>query len=117
MSGDNGCGILVPMSKATVSAVALGLALAAMLVSGSLTHALISHEHGGYHHVGESIVWQSLHGSMRHEDKKVLPTYSVLIVIAAVMLIPRANPARTPPPVVQDMIGLRRGILPHRKFG
>ncbi len=81
-------------------------------------HALVSHEHTNHHEAGESTAWQSLHASLRHDDKKALPVFNLLTVVGIVLIVLSANiPANRRIHVDTITNALRRGILPHRKFG
>jgi hypothetical protein len=99
----------------TLSAAILTL----LLVFGSSAHALVAHDHGEAHHHGkESIVWQSLHASLQHEDKKVVST-SYLLAIVGVALIVEFSLALTGQLRFVDSHtrALRRGVLRYRRFG
>ncbi len=107
------------MVFARVTPILFGLLLALTLALGNPAHALISHEHGSHHHEGESVVWQSLHSALRHEDKKMLPVFDTLAILGSVTLVVLALiRKREYVPVFYSLHdALRRGILPHRKFG
>ncbi len=100
------------------SPVVIAFALVLALVLGNPAHALIPHEHGDHHGAKESPVWQSLHAALRHEDKQALPVFSILVVLAR-LLTPSRVVARLAVETMTDSLFeyLRRGIVPHRKFG
>jgi hypothetical protein len=92
-----------------------------VLLLGNPAHAFIAHDHGHDHAHGgqESSVWQSLHGSLRHEEKEALPISDALLLIGSVALIVVARRQASGSPMRPSSIqnALKRGILPHRKFG
>ncbi len=98
-------------------AIMLGLFLSLSLIGGSLTHALVQHEHSDHHHAGESVIWQSLHNALLHEKKWVVPAVVSLSVLAVLISVSH-TPTRRAFTVVDSRIEyLRRGIAPHRVFG
>lgn len=106
------------MTRMRISEIVLGLVLACSLFFGGPVHALVPHEHSDHHNVGESPTWQSLHASLRHEDKKTLPLFNLLTIVGIVFVIGAVFvPARRLAFVDDATEMLRRGIVPHRKFG
>lgn len=100
-----------------IQVIAFGILLTLSLLLGNPAHALIAHDHG-HAHGAESTMWQMLHSSLRHEDKKILPV-SVSLMMLGIVLIVSATiiPTRRNRPMDAMMLALRRGIVPHRKFG
>ncbi len=100
-----------------IPVIAFGILLTLSLLFGNPAHALIAHDHG-HAHGAESTMWQTLHSSLRHEDKKILPV-SVSLMMLGIVLIASATiiPTRRNHPVDGALRALRRGIVPYRKFG
>lgn len=100
-----------------ILSVGTGLLIALTLVFGGSAHTLVPHTHSHAHSAGESVIWQSLHSALRHEDKSILPALPVLAIIAAVVgiLIGRV-PAERIIVVDSRFEYLRRGISPDRRF-
>ena len=107
------------MKFAQSAAVMIGAILAFSLISGGLMHALIPHDHGGHHHVGEtSSIWSSLHAALRHEDKQTLPIFNMLTVVALILVVRQLSLRREIDTHVDSLMEfLRRGIVPYRRFG
>ncbi|MBP9757215.1 MAG: hypothetical protein KBD06_01305 [Candidatus Pacebacteria bacterium] len=107
------------MFRATtfIAPVLAGMIMSALLLGGP-AHALISHSHGDSHdHGTESSIWQSLHASLRHEEKQVLPVFNMLVVIALVLIVRRVIVARTADTHVDSLMDhVRRGVAPYRTF-
>ncbi len=94
-----------------------GLILSVALVIGNPVHAIVEHEHG-HSHGAESSMWQTLHSSLRHDDKKIIPVYDLLSIVGIALCISAlVVPARRIRPVDSRLQSLRRGIVPYRKFG
>lgn len=108
------------MNRMRVLTIVSGVLLMGGLLFGGLTHALVAHEHGDHHgaHDGGSVIWQSLHASLRHEDKKALPFFYLLSIVGIVGLVTYSFVPRRRTHIVDSALdALRRGILPHRMFG
>ncbi len=87
-----------------------------VLVFGGAVHAVMPHDHAG----GSELVWSSLHGSLRHEDKKPLAVFSVFAEIGTVLsivLITRIALYAAPRVTDSSFDALRRGIFAYRRFG
>ncbi len=98
--------------------IVLGLVLTTSLLMAGVAHAVISHEHGEHHHEGESSVWQSLHAALRHEEKQMPVILNALMIVGAVLLLMRFFvPRRLAAAVEEVSHALKRGIVPHRRFG
>ncbi len=123
----------------------IALSLACMLVAGQPLHSLIPHTHGeepeasaeleesapqhehehDHEHGSESSVWQSLHASMRHEDKKFFVTPAAvplsdrtdLAIITLILVICVYGMYACFRASLLDMMLLRRGIALYRRFG
>ena len=106
------------MSHSRILSVSFGVILALSFILGAPAHAIIPHEHSDHHHAGESIVWQSLHAALRHEDKNALPVFDLLAIVGVVYIARRLLREAGDIRFVDSITNaLRRGILPHRKFG
>ncbi len=100
-----------------IGGIVFGIILVASLLSGSVVHALVPHEHGEDHdHHSESIVWQSLHASLRHEDKKALPFFDSFATVGTVFLATIIS-VRMFSYTVAIADEIRKGIVPYRRFG
>ena len=102
----------------TVRNVSLALVLLIAVCGAPLLHALVPHTHTHEAHGGESAVWQSLHQGLRHEDKYVVVLFDALTIVGAVasfLVIVRVTFSILDQHAHET--ALRRGILPHRKFG
>ena len=89
-------------------------------------HAFIPHSHGDDHHhtqSGESAIWTSLHGAVRHEDKKILAHVDVDTVTLALIALASLAGAfaghslsvRTEWHPLRGRY-LTRGLAPYRRF-
>lgn len=94
------------------------------LLSGSLLHATISHDHGHSHSASESATWSQLHSSLRHEDKSPIGIITENLVLSVIALVAsfaafaaiRSSHARA---AIRDPFAreaLRRGIYRYRVF-
>ncbi len=121
MNGDSAMSYTFRMTPTWFRNNAIALALVVAVTLGSPLHALIPHDHSAGHDHGdhkESIVWQSLHSSLRHEDKKAIPLFDALAIVGVAFFVIRFRiPARSLEVVDSITDALRRGIMPHRKFG
>lgn len=105
------------MFRTKATALIFSLALSSTLLFGSPVHALVHHEHGDHHQQGESLTWQELHNSLRHEDKSVLPATDPFVLISMVLVAVVIFSVRENTTVDSIKDHVRRGIAPHRKFG
>lgn len=100
--------------------------LIATLLGAGVSHALVPHAHSHDHTQGESVIWSTLHSSLRHEDKKLLVAsvegtlLSVLafVVFTGALVVSRrrhTNQAEEDDMSMCD--ALRKGIYRYRAFG
>jgi hypothetical protein len=116
------------MNREGVGSVVLALVLAVTVMGGGLLHAAIPHNDGDDHggQGGASVIWDSLHSNLRHDEKKFLyvvtDTLLVIVLCSVGLLLLRLTfPSarlfahiRLRDPVLGE--ALRRGVLPHRAF-
>lgn len=94
-----------------------GLILSVALVIGNPVHAIVEHDHG-HAHGAESSMWQTLHSSLRHDDKQILPAIDLLAIVGIALCVSALIvPSRSVRTVDSRLQSLRRGIVPYRKFG
>jgi hypothetical protein len=107
------------MHRGRIFEITVGILLVVVLSFGGTAHALVPHTHGDHHHRGESAVWQSLHASLRHEDKKALPFFYVLAVLGAVALLVLVSNRMDGISRIldDDFESLKRGVFAYRRFG
>lgn len=95
-----------------VAAAALTLAVTSALLFGATAHSLIPHNHEG----GESI-WQQLHASLSHTEKKSLAAVGLSILVSvSIALTLFFVPLTALAPIPNDTRLLHRGIHKSRKF-
>lgn len=101
-----------------VSGITLSILLTLTLIMGAPLHSFVPHAHAHDASGGEAYVWQSLHASLHHTDKKSLPLADALVVLSAALIAGAAACFPRTRFVVDSFTdSLKRGILPHRKFG
>ena len=98
----------------------LALATAFALLSGSLTHALVPHEHT---HGGEATqIWQDLHATLQHQGRAAFAivvsalTVTLLVLVSVSARLLAFGRLVLPYDPVQGE-ALRRGINRYRTFG
>jgi hypothetical protein len=97
--------------------VAAAILMIGTLAFGGLLHNVVPHEHE------HPTTWNALHGALQSEEKKLMALPALLVsfdaaTFAAVSLlltwvVLRARVIRAER---REMIALRRGVLPYRRF-
>ena len=127
---------MTSVSRVTASFIASCVLLAFSF--GGILHATISHDHTAQsdaheHSYGpsheqheqdrqeESIVWQSLHAAVRHEDKSAISLLAAALILTIIQGAIVSIRVRLPMELI-EVIGyhlgawLVRGIAPYRRF-